>query len=172
MNPPGISYFYGALDSKTAALEISPSPPCNIAVAKFVASKDLIIVDLCNLPESPSVFDSAKSEQYEQTRFLIEFAQTISRPVSKDGREHVEYVPTQVLSEWYSMVFQVTEDGPPCDGLLYPSAVVPGGKNLVLFPTSRGEESEFGAVAYEKATILRILDWPTLLELCPARIPG
>jgi len=86
----------------------------------------------------------------------------ITQPVRKDGREHIGYVPSQVLCEWFAQVFHPTEQGGRLDGLIYPSAVAPGGRNLVLFPTARGYERGFDSVAYRSATPLLLPDWPTL----------
>ena len=66
-------------------------------------------------------------------QFLAAFSDEISKPVAHDGSEHVEYVPTQVVSEYFSQVFTYSV-GKKVDGLVYPSAVVNGGKNLVVFP--------------------------------------
>ena len=55
-------------------------------------------------------------------------------PVRKDGMEHVEYVPSQVVCEFFAQVFGRKDDGRPVDGIAYRSAVVPDGQNVVLFP--------------------------------------
>ena len=52
--------------------------------------------------------------------------------MSRDGLEHVDYVPTQVVTEWFRHVFQ-TEDGAHVDGVIYPSARFDGGVCCVLF---------------------------------------
>ena len=50
------------------------------------------------------------------------------------------------------------------DGLLYPSAVTRGGKNLVLFPTSRSYERTFESVTYVCATVLELPDWKSMTD--------
>ena len=49
--------------------------------------------------------------------FLREFVKSITLPVVHDGREHIEYVPTQVLTEYFRQ--QVTTlDGSALDGIV------------------------------------------------------
>ena len=59
----------------------------------------------------------------------------ICQPVQKDGREHINYVPSQVVSEYFAQVFK-TPEGKMLDGIVYPSAVALGSVNLALFPRS------------------------------------
>jgi hypothetical protein len=56
--------------------------------------------------------------------------------VIKDGHEHIDYVPSQVICEYLAQVFDPGEGVNLC-GLIYPSAVHPDGKNLVVFPENR-----------------------------------
>lgn len=55
-------------------------------------------------------------------QFLWQFVNEISKPVAHDGSEHIEYVPTQVVSEYFAQAFQYAK-GKRIDGLIYPSAV-------------------------------------------------
>ena len=63
-----------------------------------------------------------------QYSFVRDFVQA----VEKDGREHIEYVPTQVVTEYFRRVFRDT-DGEPIRGIIYPSSRHEGGKSYVLF---------------------------------------
>jgi RES domain-containing protein len=134
MNPPGISYLYCALERETALGELAPAPPIELVAAQFALCSDVRVLNLCELPKSPSVYDVACNDELEWLGFLHSFAREISRPVRKDGSEHVDYVPSQVVCEWFAQVHSEGDGGATLDGILYPSAVVPGGKNLVLFP--------------------------------------
>ena len=49
-----------------------------------------------------------------------------------DGGEHIEYVPTQILTEHFRKEVAAL-DGSPLDGIVYPSARRRGGKSLVVF---------------------------------------
>jgi len=147
MNPAGISYLYMAVDELTAIREIIGKSAAKVMVAEFKAVRDLRILDLTSLPAKPSIFDGDRREQREGLIFLDHFVAAISQPVEKDGREHVSYVPSQVISEYFALVFQ-TGNGAALDGIQYPSAVHSGGRNLVLFPTSRTVNRVFSGVEF------------------------
>lgn len=70
--------------------------------------------------------------------FLLDFANKISERVEKDGREHIDYVPSQVVCEYFAKIFQPNDDS-PLDGMAYESAARHGGTNIVLFPPKRGK---------------------------------
>ncbi len=163
MNPAGISYLYLAFEPQTALAEVLERPPCGAAIAQFDAQRDLTILDLTSLPLLPSIFDDSRRDQREGLLFLNRFVAEISKPVRKDGREHVEYVPSQVVSEYFALGFQT--NGKLLDGIAYPSAVRPGGKNLVLFPCKRGYERNFDHVVFRSAQQLKFANWPELLEI-------
>ncbi len=137
MNPVGISYLYLAYEQETALAEVLSKPPCGAAIAHFVTQRDLSVLDLTNLPSRPSIFDSSRRSEREGILFLESFADEISKPVQKNGREHIEYVPSQVVSEYFALLFK-THPGKNLDGIAYRSSVRPNGRNLVLFPTERG----------------------------------
>lgn len=163
MNPAGISYLYLAFEQQTALAEVLERPPCGVAIAQFDAQRDLIILDLTSLPPFPSIFDDSSRDQREGLMFLKRFVVEISKPVRKDGREHVEYVPSQVVSEYFALGFQT--NGKSLDGIAYPSAVRPGGKNLVLFPSKRGYERNFEHVVFRSAQELKFANWAELLTV-------
>ena len=160
MNPAGISYFYLAFEHNTACAEVLPSPPCKCALAEFKVSRDLCVLDLTNIPDIPSIFDRSNSIEREVLLFLSEFVEQISLPIQKDGREHVEYVPSQVVCEYFALVYK--RNGQHLDGLVYPSAVRRGGRNIVLFPKSRGYPLEFDQVAYSQGWQIELPTWETV----------
>ncbi len=52
--------------------------------------------------------------------FLHHFQRDISEPVERDGREHYEYVPTQIVAEYFRHVYR---DGRRrVDGLMFNSS--------------------------------------------------
>ena len=132
MNPAGVPYLYLAVNEKTALAETRVAQGQEITVSQWSPVRDLQVIDLSHHLRCPSVF-SEKRPEYEMVQFLYAFRDEISKTVAHDGSEHVEYVPTQVVSEYFSQVFTYSV-GKKVDGLVYPSAVVNGGKNLVLFP--------------------------------------
>ena len=60
----------------------------------------LRVLDLSELPPVPSIF-AASREQRGALQFLWEFVKSITAPVVHDGREHIDYVPTQSLTEYF-----------------------------------------------------------------------
>lgn len=132
MNPAGIAYLYLALDEETALAETRAKPQAQVTVSEWSPSRDLHVIDLSYCPRCPSVFSERKRE-HDMVQFLYKFRDEISKPVAHDGSEHIEYVPTQVVSEYFAQAFKHAKNK-RVDGLIYPSAVAQGGKNLVLFP--------------------------------------
>ncbi len=153
MNPAGISYFYLAFDQRTALAEIQHDQSNQSAIGQFQVVKDLQILNLMKLPELPSIFDDIRRAEREELIFLKNFIHEITKPVEKDNRMHIDYVPSQVVSEYFALVFKL-KNGEQLDGILYPSAVHLGGRNLVLFPTKRGYERKFDQVKFIKAWVV------------------
>ena len=145
MNPAGIPYFYAAFEESTALSEVGATSGANAVISVWETTRDLRIVDFTKLPLVPSSFDQKNRRKHEMLVFLSEFLIDISRPVTKDGSEHIEYVPTQVICEYIAQVFK-TPSGGKIDGLLYSSSVVVGGKNLVVFPIRGNRWGRFGTV--------------------------
>jgi RES domain-containing protein len=164
MNPAGISYFYLAKERATALAEVLSKPPCRGAMGSFEVCRDLLVVDLSQLPEIPSIFDSNFHNEREITYFLYDFVNEISKPVQKDGREHLDYIPSQVVCQYFAKVFR-TEKEMPVDGLAYPSAILPGGINIVLFPSRQQQASFADLVKFSKAEEIEFSNW---LELSDA----
>jgi len=108
MSPAGIPMFYGAVDGYTAVAE-TPTGRIEksqiISVAEFVSVKEFWVVDLSTLPRIPSRFSETSRHERGAIRFLHDFVSDLSKPVKKDGREHIEYVPTQIVTEYFRHVF-------------------------------------------------------------------
>ncbi len=135
MSPAGIAMFYGATDSDTAAIEASSADPHAASLATigcFETLHDLRVVDLSDPPSPPSMFDAAGRTARQPLLFLGGFAADLSQDVTRDGAEHVEYVPTQVVTEYLRDAFDVGP-GPPLLGLMYRSARPGGANNCVLW---------------------------------------
>lgn len=82
----------------------------------------------------------------------------ISEPVSKNGQEHIDYVASQIVSEFFAKEFR-TEDGERIDGLTYPSSIRPGGANVILFPPANGFAGFKDLASLESAKEVNIDDW-------------
>ena len=56
----------------------------------------------------------------------------LSKEIYEDGREHVEYVPTQILTEYFKYIFyQLTNN--QIEGIVYKSSKSEKGKCVVFF---------------------------------------
>lgn len=129
MSPAGITMFYGADDIATAIAEIGAHAPQRYAaVGQFETTRDLTLVNLTALPEVPSLYTEAgrRPTRYD-LMFLHQFADDLARPIALDGREHINYVPTQIITEY--LRYMSTND---VDGILYRSAQN-GGVCCVLY---------------------------------------
>lgn len=165
MNPAGISYFYLAKELETALAEVLSGPPCEASYAEFRIQQELKVIDLCEI-QLPSVFDEHLRELREGLLFVEHFVTAISEPVRKDGREHVGYVPSQVVSEFFAKVFN-SDSGDEIHGLVYPSAVQRGGHNVVLFPPrfpARGWEGLLEFVFGDTSTFATWADFTKGIE--------
>ena len=102
-------------------------------VATFELPDGLHVIDLTELPEYPSVFGSDEENLKRPTvHFIHTFVQDFVRAVEKDGREHVEYVPSQVVTEYirYRLGEKARVD---IKGILYASSRADGGTGCALF---------------------------------------
>lgn len=138
MSPSGISMFYGAMDSHTAYQEVAPTtliPMKNITIGTFLTLRPLTLINLSQTPSIPSLFDIENLPLRSSVKFLREFTANVSKPIQKDGFEHIEYVPTQIITEYFRMLFP-RQHGLPVEGLLYPSAKNKDGTCIALFCTN------------------------------------
>ena len=135
MSPAGIPMFYGACDRDTALFETVDSTKDRkkrATVATFCNNRDLLVLDLASLPELPSPFDRENRHLRRPLGFLHEFAADFSRPVARDGREYVDYVPTQVVTEFFRYRHRLPGNT-SIDGIIYTSSRTGANKAVVLF---------------------------------------
>ena len=112
--------------------------------------KDIKVIDFVDLPKTPSVFEPEKYDAKQNLSFLSSFVEELTLPVSKDGREHVEYVPTQIISEYFRFRFK-TKDDQPILGLRYRSVKNPEGINIAVFDSNNESlEKWFELLSIEK----------------------
>lgn len=122
MSPAGIPMFYAALEEVTALAEtVNPLGTTGqvATVGRWVVTRDIKVLDLTNIEPVPSIYDEERRHLRGAIQFLHSFAADLSRPV--DGTEHIDYVPTQVVTEYFRHRFR-TEDREPVDGILYTSS--------------------------------------------------
>lgn len=132
MSPAGIPMFYGASDADTTVAEIGHSQKPMATLAEFETLRELRLMDLNQIPPVPSLFDEENASERPAFLFLSNFAAAISKPIAGDGREHIDYVPTQVVTDYFRRIFK--DDGRGrIDGLLFRSSRHEGGQCCVLF---------------------------------------
>lgn len=136
MSPAGISMFYGAFEETTAAAEVFDKNQIVIkpliTIGEFSVSKKLFIIDFTDLPPIPSIFDKEHRNDYYMILFFHSFIENLSQDIKRDNRIHIDYVPTQILTEYFRYV--LPEYSPiSIDGLIYKSSKNITGKCCVLF---------------------------------------
>ncbi len=127
MNPPGISMFYGADGRALAVAEIRNAMA---SVGCFATLRSMRILDLAHLPAIPGFFSTAYRIDRLILAFLSDFADIIIQPVDRNDRVNVDYIPTQVFTEF---IRDFEFEGGKVDGLRYRSATGEKGTNYVLF---------------------------------------
>ncbi|ANB72610.1 hypothetical protein AYM40_26830 [Paraburkholderia phytofirmans OLGA172] len=118
--------LYVADQEPTAIAEVRPARGLLVSVAEVHAVRSLRLVDL-NKPVRPSnpFADDVPRYELELEHLLRAFGEELSRPLRRTDDEH-EYLPCQKLVE------RIRKSG-LYDGIRYPSAMAPGGSNIVLF---------------------------------------
>ncbi|TOD62612.1 hypothetical protein CGJ60_13850 [Vibrio parahaemolyticus] len=149
MNPAGISYFYIARDPETARKEVLFKPTIRHYLGRFENKESIRLIDFVNLPSMPSSFSKDSYDARHAVKFLHALKADIIKPVSKDGREHIDYIPTQIISEYFRYRFKDKEGG-NVDGFMYPSVKNDGGINIVVFDSDNS--SLKGAFSLVEAT--------------------
>jgi len=136
MSPPGIVMFYVS-DNPETALRETAQYPCIIAIGGFITKREAMILDLADIPPIPSIFeiisDSLEYDPRPLSIFLNYFSTELSKPIARDDRVHVEYIPTQIITEYFRTEF--TYNGKTLDGIRYRSARHESHCSLVLFAT-------------------------------------
>jgi hypothetical protein len=137
MSAAGIPAFYGAADELTARAETTGLGARAGTLATFETTRAMRIVDLCDMPARPSLFEVGADAEATRARidFLAGLTADIRSPIERDDRIHIDYVPTQVVGEYLRCVF-TDRSGEPIDGVAWGSARRLGGRSLVLFVDS------------------------------------
>lgn len=128
MSPAGVSMFYGAFDIETAVDEsIKTANEQVLAIGEFKTIRELTVVDLIALPKEVSIW----MDKWEAVSFLKSFHNDITRPLLNDANEAIEYIPSQIFTEYLRWMF-TDKNGRNIDGLMYRSSKTQKA-NVVLF---------------------------------------
>lgn len=129
MSAEGVPLFYAADNPRTAVSEIAlHSRYDDAVVGEFVTQRQLMILDFTLKPTLPSIYAKAARDQRMFVAFVGDFVNAITKPVILDGRERVDYLPTQVVTEFLRWVPERR-----IDGIAFPSRADADGKNIVIF---------------------------------------
>ncbi len=133
MSPPGIPVFYGALDPDTTVDEIFERREGDAvaSIGCFTLARHFRVLDLTDLPNFPSLYDPDRRKQRKYLRFLREFAERIARRIAGDDRHHIDYIPTQIVAEYFR--FHLEPRVRPLDGIAWKSSYRSGGVCVALF---------------------------------------
>jgi hypothetical protein len=165
MNPAGISMFYGALERDTAIQEVRSDPAAAASIGQFELLHEFRVVDLTALPPIRGIFAAGTRREKAAIGFLHEFVEDATLPIDRDGREHIEYVPTQIVTEYFRHRFLYEyEPGKKSQvyGILYPSSKAEDGINAVLFFDRFSCEGIEEESDYPKKKIIRLLTTETI----------
>jgi len=147
MSPPGIAMLYGAETACLAAAELGAE---HTAIGIFETTRDLRMLDLATL-RPPGYFGMDDLDDVLNRRFLNRFAFLISQPIPRDGQDHIDYVPTQVFTEFLR---DFAFERGLIDVVRYPTTKTAPGANLVFFAT---REDVLGAGQEPNVGWLRLL---------------
>ena len=113
-----------ASEHRETALAETADEPGTFAVGEFVTERAALILDLTRLPKIPSAFaelpDAYEYDRRPRLNFLHHVSREISKPIARDDRVHVEYVPTQVVTEYVRSAVRIK--GRPVEGIRYASS--------------------------------------------------
>ncbi len=124
-NPEGKVVMYCADQEATAVAETRPARGEYVSVAAVKTNRELRILDLATEPEWPNPFTvEAVNYEVEFAALLAAFGEELAKPL-RYRDDPSDYIPSQKLTE----LIQRTG----IDGIRYPSAMAPGGTNVVLF---------------------------------------
>ena len=65
--------------------------------------------------------------------FLKNFIQDLTKDISRNGQEHIEYIPTQIVTEYFRFQFNKRRKNTDIRGFIYSSSKVEDKKACVLF---------------------------------------
>ncbi len=157
MSPPGIPMMYVSEMEQTAILEVGAT---EAAVGRFKLERDVLLLDLADVPEVPGIFSGQDRQKTLELAFLNSFTREIGKPIERDDRVHVDYIPSQVVTEF---IRDSRIDGRQVDGIRYSSNSDDFGINVVLFATQENIMEKDGT---------RVLQETLFPEECWIRLIG
>ncbi|MCG7424808.1 MULTISPECIES: HEPN-associated N-terminal domain-containing protein [Kocuria] len=158
MSGKGIGAFYGASTALGAQREVaSYADPSHVGtIGQFELLCDITVVDLTNAPRVPSLFDSSERHRRPSMRFMQDFVEDVRRVADPDDRLDLDYVPTQIISEF--LRYELNHRTGPVLGVLWRSSKDPSIDCCVIF------------ASHEEMTDLPLVDSAHVLGLDPGSV--
>jgi len=123
--------LYCADQDATAVAEVRPAQGFFVSLGRFKAKRDLKLLDLVMSRPAINPFTDNDLRMAVETQALFEaFARDLETPLRRSD-DDTTYLPSQNLTD------AVRRAG--FDGIRYPSAMNPGGSNIVLFDPADAE---------------------------------
>lgn len=137
MNPSGITALYASLDIETCLSELRPLVGAEVVTAELKLHRPIVVLDTTRFqapPKELNLFARDHARRLTQWRFMQRFMNEISKPILPSD-EHLDYVPTQAVSEYLHKVHEVRigKAARKIDAIIFKSAQRPSGTNIVLF---------------------------------------
>jgi hypothetical protein len=130
-NAEGKVVLYCTDQEETAVAEVRPVRGEFVSVAEMRTVREIRILDLVAEAELPNPFTNDSVAYFvELSDLLSAFAEELSKPL-RARDDLTDYIPSQKLAERI--------EAARVDGIRYPSAMAPGGTNIVLFDPSAVE---------------------------------
>ncbi|MDR6688977.1 hypothetical protein J2Y41_004577 [Arthrobacter sp. 1088] len=112
MSPEGIPMFYASAKAATAVREIAAHGNGDYArIGTFRNQHTLTVLDLTGPLTLPSIYDRSQRDEYGIFQFFRDFSRDITAPLLSGSRPHIEYAPTQIVTEFFRWVPETKIDG-------------------------------------------------------------
>ena len=98
LSAAGISMFYGAEDEPTAIQETCDAREKHVSIGQFAVTAPILVIDFTGFSKVPGFFSGVSREERAARKFISDFLKELSMPIARDGTEHSEYAPTQVVA--------------------------------------------------------------------------
>ena len=127
--------MYLSDDIETCIKEINPQFFDKVIVGEFELTKDIEILDLTGNPIKSIFYEGYDHDTRMLTKYFVyKFSEEISKPMKPNDNKDIEYVPTQVLSEYIRKLGY--------KGIKYESSLNRHHYNYVLFVGPKDSEIE------------------------------
>lgn len=125
--------FYASFEKGTAIKECVGDDTKAILVGTFNTSKDIRIINFTKIPQTSFWMDN-----WQGNKFLHHFNENITRRTDPKDKNHLQYIPTQIFTEYLRYMFTDIK-GKHIDGMIYGSSKTKD-KNIVLFCNQNGSQ--------------------------------